>query len=539
MDKSQIIQSAKKLIGEAEVEQALAQLIAFLEQDDQYDELNRAAIQALGQYRKTQKDESAGIISFDNAKLNYNQVMHQALQILDQLEEGKTAMPAPPRRKYQRWIMITAAVVMLGAAIGLTLMVNDNRRSGEGGQMLQACPKYSTNSVFNILLFRFQQFGGQKLNAHLAISQRLGRLGADYNIPAEVGIFEDKGDDSKLPNNLQQAERIGKGCKAQLVIMGSEEASSGGNIITTQYRFLNLGEQFAFRQLRINERMEIDTVTSISSIATNGSITGNLEQSIFLLFGLVAHETNNDEAAVKLLTQAQPADSASNLLKGMAMADSYLALNQTEKALESYNQVLEQHPNYSFALKNRAAIYTQKGEYTEATKDLSVHLDANPDDAEALEQRGAIFLKANRLDKAKEDLEKAKAIKPTDQTILDRLKRLDAKVEEQRVLKKEADKKLAINPNDVEALNQKATASKSLGDYRTAVDASESLLRQNPRNTQAYTILVESYLELEQPEKVKETIKRINESGVTKTELLRSAPTLRQIMKDTTIIRRY
>lgn len=539
MDKQQVIKSVKKLVGDAELEAALEELIAFLEQDDKYDALKNAAFQALSQLRKTKKDETLGIISFDNAKLNYNQVTHQTLNILDLLEEGKTKISIKSSRKNRLPIIMMAAVLLL-SVVGFFVWrtANGKKQAGEKAQVLQACPDYSTNSAFNILLFRFQQFGGQRLNAHLALRQRLGRLSSEYKIPAEVGLFDDKDDDARLPTNLSDAGRIGENCKAQLVIIGSEEAKPGGDIIITQYRFLDLGEQFAFRQLKINERMEIDTVTSISSIATNGSITGNLEQAIFLLFGLVAHETNANDAAVKLLSQAAPSDSASNLLKGMVLADSYLALNETEKALASYDQVLEQHPNYGFALKNRAAIYTQKGEYTEAAEDLTVHLEANPKDADALEQRGAIYLEANRLDKAKLDLEKAKELKPSNRTILQRLKRLDVKIEEQRSIKQDADRRLEVNPQDVNALNQKADASKNLGDYRAAVKIAETILQQDPKNTQAYSTLVESFVELNQTDKIKETIKRINDAGVTKTEMLRASPTLRQIIIDSATLKK-
>ncbi len=530
MNKEQVIQLARQQISEANLEQALTTLITFLQSEQRYHALHRAAIQALGQYRKIRQDEVAGIVSFDNAKLSYNQIMHSALQLLDQLETGATKPVGEAPTSKRLWVWGLAALLM-AALIGIFVWQTLDRADSVA-QQTSACPAFSAASAFNILLFRFQTFGDRSLNTHQAIRQRLGDFISNYGIPVEVGIYQDKGDDSALPTSLKAAESIAHTCQAHLVIMGSEEAGPTGNIITTRYRFLNLGEQFTFRRLRINERMEIDTLTSISSITTQGSITGNWEQAILLLFGIVAHETNNNEAAVQLLTQTAPADSASNLLKGMVLADTYLQLNQKDQALNSYNQVLEQHPNYGFALKNRATLLAAQGAYQEAAQDLTVHLDANPRDAEALEQRGVIYLEANRLEKAKADLEAALKLKPENTSILRQLRRLDVKTEEQLQLQNDADRRLRRNPADIEALSQKAEASKNLGDYRTAAQVTESILQLQPDNLEAHSIRIESFLELKQPRKAEEAIQQLKELGINKNELIKAAPLLRSIIRD-------
>lgn len=539
MDKQQVIKSVKKLVGDAELEKALEELIAFLDQDDKYDALKNAALQALSQLRKTRKDESLGIISFDNAKLNYNQVTHQTLNLVDLLEEGKTTPEQHQVPAKRRWIAMIVAFLIVGT-VSVVVFRWVSNRSGGKTQAASACPSYKPASEFNMLVFPFQQFGGVKVNADRAIVIDLARLSQNYQLNTDVALYEAKSEDiNSNPANLSEATEIGQNCNAQLVIIGTEEKLRDSFRIITEYKFLSLKEHFELKKLKIDERSEVNTVDAISSITTQGVVTNPIKQTILLLFGVVAYNMNNKDAAIASLELAEVTDSASTLLKGMVLGDSYLEQGKTNEALESYNKVLERHPNYALALQNRAAIYFQKGDYMEAASDLTTRIETNPNDAEALEQRGTVFLKVEQLDKARKDLLKAKELQPTDKNILDKLKRLDVKVEEQRELKKDAERQLQADPDDVSALNQRATASKNLGDYRVAVQTAEKVLKQDPKNTEALSTIVESAQELNRPDLLKNILDRIKRSDVNTEQLKSTSPTFYRLQKlDTAVIRR-
>lgn len=540
MDTSQIVQNVRKLVGDAEVEQGLKQLIAFLQPDDQYDELNRLAIQSLSQLQKTKKDEALGIISFENAKLSYNQVNNQVLYLLDRLESGELKSEATQQKANKRWIWVAATVLILVVAgIFVIRAFNLGNRPGGNAQVAQACPTYGNNSPFNILLFRFQNFGGAVLNTHQAVRRRLGQLGDRFGIAAEVGIFDDKGDDDQLPANLRQAEQIGEGCMAQLVLMGTEESRGNNAIITTQYRFLNLGEHFPMTKLQITERQDVDTVTAISSITTEGRVIGNLEQSILLLFGVVAFNTQNTDAAIALLENAEVTDSASTLLRDMMLGNSYLKVGDKSKAVTAYDKVLALHPDYPLALQNRATLYFEKGDYLGAANDFTTRIERAPNDADAHEQRGTIYLKIDQLDKARKDLEIAKKLKPKDQSILRKIEQVERKEIEQRKIKKDAEDTLRADPNNVNALNQRADASKNLGDYRTAMASAEKVLQLDDKNTKALSTLVESAQELNRPEVLEQILQRIQKSNINTEQLKTLSPTFYRIQKiDSALIER-
>ncbi len=531
MDTSQIIQKVRKLVSEAEIEKGLKELTAFLQQDNKYDELNRAALQALSEIQKTKRDEALGVISFENAKLSYNQVTHRTLHIVDLLEAGQYNMESPAiQTTASRWIWIVGGLLFLVVAgIFATRMIYQNERPNGKAQDAPYCPEYSLDSRFNILLFRFATVGGPPLNSHLAFRNRLGQLGNTF--PAEIGLFNDDGNNQKLPANLRQAEQIGTDCDAQLIIMGQEESAGDNTIILTQYRFINLGENFPMTKLRITERQEVDTVTTISSITTEGKIVGNIEQAILLLFGVVAYETGDHGKAAELLARAEVTDSASTLLRDMTLGNSFLKMGDKNQALQAYDRVLQLHPEYPLALQNRATLYFEKGDYAGAANDLTTRVEANPEDPEARAQRGQIYLKIDQLDKARKDLEVAKRLNPNDRTVLRNIEVLKRKETEQKKVREKAEATLRIDPDNINALNQRATASKNLGDYRTAVTTAEKVLQKEPNNTNALSTLVESANELNRPEMLRSILDRIKRSNIDTEKLKSVSPTFYRMQK--------
>ena len=534
MDRLQFVSDIKQLLSAAETEQALEQLSVFLAQDEKYAALLNATIQAQAQLERTRKDEVRGTISFENAKLSYNQITDQALLILDYLEKNKLqfSTPAVPAKSKKSWIYAVVGIILIGF-VGVFVLRKINRQN-DRTQGIRACPAFEKTADFNILLLPYQPFPlNAPIGTHTAVRRRLGELNDRYNINASVGIYElDIADENSYPSNAKEASKLAEGCSANLVIWGTEERQGDKTLVTTQYRFLNTdGDQFKLKKLKVDQRTEIDTVSSISSIATSGVITQNIEQTILLLFGVVAFESNHAQEAIDLLAKVEVTDSVGSLLQGMILAESYLAMNQNDKALESYDKVLEKHPNYWLALNNRGALYYQKGMYAEAVQDLSARLALNANDLDATAMRGDAYLKTENYAKAKADWETVRKKTPDNTLATKQLQLLENKIEEQKLIQTNADRRLQENPNDLSALKQKAQASKNLGEYQTAVKTAEDILKKDPDNTEAFTTLLESFVELKKPEKVQETLNRIKNSNISKEQLIRKSPTINTLLR--------
>ncbi len=532
MDKPQIIGRVKKLVGEGELEQATQELVTGLAKEPLYEELSQAAIQAQSLLQRTKKDEALGIISFDNARLNYNQVTYQLLTIVDHWEDGKTSLdPAPGVPKKNRTLIYVGAGVLVAILIGVFVLRSISSKP-DIVQNIEDCPQYDAESPFNILLFRFLGYDDAKLKVHEAIRQRLGTLKDSYNLKMDIGTYNDRNDDDVLPDNNEDASKIAEGCKAKLVIYGTYGTEGEGKkIITTRYKFLDLGEQFQFTKLQINERTEVDTVTSISSIATSGVVTGTLEQNILkILLGVVALETNQTDTAIMLLKGAAPQDSASFMLKNMVLAEAFIKNDEPDQALMTYNEVLSEHPRYNFALENRAALLYQQGDYIAAVQDYNTRLENSPGDISTLTQRGAAHLKADNLEEARQDLEKVQKKKPQDTAIVRQLNIVRQKIQEKQDMKEKADEKLRVNPRDPKALNNKAEANKSLGNYEESINTAEQLIRQDPKNVQAYTTLIGIYAALNMPEKAEAVKKRLLRNA-SKAKIIRESPEIKEFIK--------
>jgi len=281
--------------------------------------------------------------------------------------------------------------------------------------------------------------------------------------------------------------------------------------------------------LRINERAEIDTVTSISNIATSGVVTGDIEQSLLLLFGLVAFETKEYEKAIELLEQVKLKDSTNFLALNMALQDSYFQTGQKDKQIASLDHVLTVHPDYKFALDNRSALLFQQEDYIAALQDLNTQVENSPADVSTLTRRGVANLKAENLEEAWQDFQAVQKQNPNDSLTRVRLKDIREKKKEQEEVKQEANDQLRINPLDTKALTDKANATKSLGEYREAVKAAEQAIKQDPKSVQAYATLIKIYTAMNQPEKAAAIKKRMI-GATSKSRVRREAPELRGLI---------
>lgn len=88
-NKPLFISNIRILIGEGDLEKALAELTSFLQSEKTYKAYYNYAVKAQSLLQRTKEDETFGTISFDNARLNYNQITHQILTILEDLEKNK------------------------------------------------------------------------------------------------------------------------------------------------------------------------------------------------------------------------------------------------------------------------------------------------------------------------------------------------------------------------------------------------------------------------------------------------------------------
>lgn len=161
-------------------------------------------------------------------------------------------------------------------------------------------------------------------------------------------------------------------------------------------------------------------------------------------------------------------------LKARAHPDPY-------EYLQMYAQALEQNPNDTDALMQRATMHHSIGEYEYALQDLGRVIELEPDNGLAFFNRALVFADTGRADEADDDLDRAAALMPDNAKVyyyrgLIRYKtgrHQDALADFDRALERDAD------PNHYLA---RARAHEALKNYTAAVDDIGQAIALRPLN---------------------------------------------------------
>lgn len=524
MDKAAAIQRIRTELTEGNIEAALQLLIDQLgPKRKSLRDLHNRALQAKAQLEKTQKDELQGVISFENSKLSYNQITQQVIGLVDQWEDPSLAPPPPAnaQKKFTpQMIMVAAALVVFTGIIVWQLMIKSDTGTEEA-EVVHAtdiCPELEA-SAFSIMVLPFSPLVPLEgsVSPHKSLAKRLDRFKTGFSGKFNTVVFSK---DQPEPNTDSEAIQAAEDCLAKLAIWGEYEHLSSAKdrtIITTSYKYLSSAENFNFTMLNLDENSEVEEETSSSLIPTQGffvdtvqnyseiinqaTLSEELENQFRLLFGVAEMQSGGNTAdAIEILEKTNTQDSASILLKEMALAEAYMQKGDQEGAVKAYDRVLNTHPDYWFAVNNRAMIYYEKGEYDKTLEALDKKLQKDPENISALTIRGSVRLKTLQLKEAEEDLEKAQRLseeqKNTDPKDKQRIRKKIDLLEEKKAGENrrvnDARNSVNKNPNDLAALTELAEANCNLGNYSVAKDLATKILQIDQDNLKGLAIKLES-----------------------------------------------
>lgn len=537
IERQEIIARVKDLIGKAELEQALQVLDDFALSDSRYANLHDEVVHTQARLSLIEKDVSAGVISFDDAKITRNQVTQQILAILDQLEEGEWIKQTKARTIKRSGWLIPALIIALIAVVGVVWQLS-RLGSPVDPQATSFCPDYEEDTEFRVLILPYLYFVTQ-LNTHQAVRLKLGQLRDQYDIKLESEIYKDEAilDGDNYPANSDEASVYGEQCQTQLIIWGTESVDNKQNRnIITSYKFLLEKDTFELSKLKISDT-SIDTIQSISNILTQGKVTGEIEQTIKYLFGVIKFEKGDLDAAIAELEQADlpETDTSGRIAVSMLLADCYVKKGDKEKAVDSYDKVLDIQPEYGLALNNRAVInYTNK-QYERAAADQELAFEQMPEDPTVVANAVQINLSVSEY-RARKYLREYTRIAPENRTYIaakgaqiDSLSRKNQSVIDstQRILKKK---------KDVKVLKVQMEALRSKGNFGVAIENAEKILQENPRDKEAYLTLLEAYARLGQKDNIERTLREaLQKGGYLRPELLKDHPALKKLVDKFTL----
>lgn len=555
MEKQQLIKDVKERTGRADLEGALHLLDDFTLTDAKYDDLHDQVVQAKAQLSQLQKDQNAGVISFENAKLSLNQVTRQILAILDELETEDKPVPQKTGRKRLIFLLSASVLMVVLGSLGAYWWINREKPPGEEEEdpstiTSSSCADFDEpDAEFRVLILPYFSFSPVPIRTHIGVRLRLGDLRDKYLIKLESEVYGDStlAFSDKYPANSDEASKYVRTCSSEypidMVIWGTEDQlDDDRKFITTKYKLIG-HDNFNLTKLKISDT-DVDTIRSLSSILAQGEVTGEIEQVIKFLFGLIKYETGdyNDAIAALKETQTQQLDSSAQLTKNMLLFDSYIQQNDENGALAALDSALATHPEYALALNNRAAIYYKRKKYEAAAADMEVANEKLPEDPTIVANRLRTSLAVEKIYAARESLNKlqeltreetvdlkSKDLVAKTPVVLDNIKRRQESVIEstQAILEKD--------PKNLAALQEQAETYLKQGNFQDAIKLANEMLSVNPRQRTAYLILLEAYIELKREKEIIETVRRAIRNGLDKTALLEGRNDLRMVVDRLTL----
>lgn len=546
MEQKAVIQQVRAEISKANITAALATLTSYLDKaGSEAVEAYNQAVQLAAQYEQTQRSEKFGMVSFEDAKVSYNQINNGILAILQDLEgstgEADTA-PVLKTKKSKKWLMwaLPSGALLLAALAYFLWPVAEN----------ETCPDFKPDTAFDILILPFRPIidGDEFIPAHQLFEIGLNNLIDQNGLSGKANVDSyglSIAQSEDYPTSTLSATEISTGCNAQLIIWGITEKVEPGNqlILSTDYLFLDengiqldrqeigMGTELTSTSINLDfprRGRQIDTLGNISSITEN--IPGHLLSRLKFLLGVFAHESGDMVATQKILEEwpEEPLDEESTKIWGSLLADSYLQSNNDEQAEQTYTQLLARDPDNKLARNNRAIIAYKNGKPGSALRDLNVALEENENDTIALITRSYIYMKEGYLKLAEEDLRKVNQL-DSDRPKIQRLKnKLEDRKAEEKQKRVAADSVLSKNSDNVDAIVEKATAERNLGNYKSARKWAGKAIQLDPKRVEAYSIIQEVDIMEKKNSKV---ITKARSNGVTREKVTEVSPFLDAMKK--------
>ena len=202
------------------------------------------------------------------------------------------------------------------------------------------------------------------------------------------------------------------------------------------------------------------------------------------LAGLIAHQTGDDRAAVKLITKAVKIFQNCALYHN-SLGMVFKALGEQDKAIASFRKAIAIHPHYAEAHYNLGAVLQHQNEFDRAIVCYQKSLEIQPDLSEAHASMGMVLQKRGEFEMAAASFRKAIAIRPRDAElyhhlgrVLENLGQLDGAIHCFR-------QALAIKPQHVEACNDMGLVFRQQGKFAEALSSLHKAVEIEPECVEA------------------------------------------------------
>ena len=539
MDKATVINEVKALIGKAKIEDAISSLSTFFKLEaGRYDSFNNRLLAIQSHYSGIRNKENRALISHEEAQRATNQVADQLIRLIEDL--GKVAEKkegASTLKKNRQNLFAVIGLLALAVIATVIWRFGDSQEVNGEPQALIANPnkipiqEFAPDALFKILIMPFKPDFGALTTVHKNIQLRMGILADKQRIKIDSKIYPLDPSSEAYPLQSLQAEELVKNWNADLVIWGNTYQEQDQNTTLTRYKFLTQDEYFKFHKLSLNDAdgTLVDTLTTVSAIATDGVLTEDIED---ILLGIVAFMKKDYKDAVAFLEEANVNDSLAVLLKNMFLAEIHIMEGDLDKAIEAYDEVIETHPDYALAHNNRGMIYFDQGQPGPALVDFDATLAINQNDENVILSRGKAYEKLGLWKQAREDYTSVVQAKSGElkNDIKKRISDVEIQKKEEENRLNMAKEKLKISPKDTATLREIVDAAIRVGDYEEATSGASKLLEIDPKSIPAYINKIKLQITNRNPEEALRIFNDARAQGLDSAELVKAVPMLKGLL---------
>jgi tetratricopeptide (TPR) repeat protein len=526
------IPAIRQLIGEGNLELALAQLVAVLDSDPRYAELAQIARVNQADLYQNKSAILKGTISTEDARLASNQIADNVLSLLGQLEKGQlspAAGGAAPTRS-QAWRYYTA-----GGIVTLALAILAWRFFG-GGLFASgdACPEFGDNYAMKVMVLPFKQSGGGEAGGEpeFDISDGLNRLlGEAPGIRGIADVNESYDIEQNYPSPAEAAD-LARQCDAQMIVWGRINRNAQDRYkLDVFYKLLDAtgvrlsGDTTLSNLLRMRETGQLQLVEDVNAV-------------VRLLFVVLANKTGQpiaEDFMQKHLHSglATTALSAQDTAMTLALAYNLAQNGQKTTAIEAYTSLLEAYPYHQEAREKRGALLYETGDYAAAAFDLGIAAPENTatDDA-LLKVRLEAELKSGQPERAQKSLDALGSAKAADDRLWVRQKKqeISDSLSALQALRDKKEKMAQKQPRNQKANIEAARLNYNLGDNEDALKFSNKVIRQNPKAPEAWELKAKALAEKGDSAALQQTIRAAEQQGVNvKTIPLKAPPSVKPL----------
>lgn len=311
----------------------------------------------------------------------------------------------PSKFKGRRGLLITALLAMLVVASWLIIEYNVPRYV-KGLFQPEAPCVFLNEETYNILQLPMHPPGDcdkKDPTITASITRRLERL-ADTEDGEDD--FQVKYLPGKCPVEQQDVEELIRTCQADVVLWGEYDQSNPGEVLFN-FRYLYSTGEASLDRGQISIRMPEEQLK-----ADNDFISSGIEEVVYWARGNAHFSRQEHEKAISFLSKIREQPTDNYLRVDVRLAQSYIEMDQYDKALERYNHMMAIDPDNAAIFNDRGQLYYKLKEHEKALADFDQAILIRPDYADALYNRGLVYADQKKYSEAISDLQTVIRIQP-------------------------------------------------------------------------------------------------------------------------------